>query len=257
MRVSPRPEAVGEPEEVDFVDGAQRFGHRALDDLVLQGRHAERTPPAIGFWDVNTPDRLWPVAPGVDPAAEVLKVGLQILLVVRHRDPVDSRACLPLLSPERPFERLGIDVMQQGGEPGLDGRAGRRVHPRKVGWQGDPALCPDPPLLVRNPSGLGPTLHTSRFHRRLHWYYEPVRLPTSARTAAQALPRLRPARDQSGGPGRAPHVPTTACSCVIRPSTPAKRRLLPQRRRTCCLRGWETCRPSRSSTFRGSFPRPA
>jgi hypothetical protein len=35
-------------------------------------------------------------------------------------------------------------VMQQGGEPGLDGRAGRRVHPYEVGWQGDPALCPDP-----------------------------------------------------------------------------------------------------------------
>ena len=192
MRVPPRPEAVGEPEEVDFVDGAQHLGDRALDDLVLQGRHAERSLPAIGFRDVDAPHRLWPVAPGVDPRAEVLEIGLQVLLVVRHRDPVDSRTCLPLLTPERSFERLDIDVVQQGGEPGLDGRAGRRVHPREIGWQGDPALCPALPHLARVPSGLVPSLGASRFLRRRHRYYEPVRLPTSARMAAPALPCRHP-----------------------------------------------------------------
>lgn len=35
VRIAPRPEAVGEPEEVGLVDGAQHLGHRALDDLVL------------------------------------------------------------------------------------------------------------------------------------------------------------------------------------------------------------------------------
>jgi hypothetical protein len=132
VRVPPRPKAVGEPEEVDFVDGAQRLGHRTLDDFVLQGRHAERTPPAICLRDVDTPNRLRPVASGVDPCAEVVEVGLQVLLVVRHRDPIDSRTGLPLLTPERPFERLNVHVMQQGGEPSLDGRAGRRVHPCEV-----------------------------------------------------------------------------------------------------------------------------
>jgi hypothetical protein len=39
MRVPPWPEAVGEPEEVGLVDGAQHLGDRSLDDLVLQGRH--------------------------------------------------------------------------------------------------------------------------------------------------------------------------------------------------------------------------
>lgn len=34
VRIAPRPEAVGEPEEVGLVDGAQHLGHRALDDLV-------------------------------------------------------------------------------------------------------------------------------------------------------------------------------------------------------------------------------
>ena len=133
VRVPPRPEAVGEPEEVDLVDGAQHLGDRTLDDLVLQSRHAERALPAIGFRDVDAPHRLRPVAPGVDPRAEVLEVGLQVLLVVRHRDPIDSRTGLPLLSPERSFERLDVDMMQQGGEPGLDGRVGPPRSPVR-GW---------------------------------------------------------------------------------------------------------------------------
>jgi hypothetical protein len=84
--------------EVDFIDGAQHFGDRTLDDLVLQGRDAEWTAPAIGFRDVDTPYRLWPVAPGVDARTEIPEICLQALLVVRHRDPIDSRACLPLLT---------------------------------------------------------------------------------------------------------------------------------------------------------------
>lgn len=168
-----------------------------LDDLVLQGRYAKRSPPAISFRDVDTPHRLWPVAPGVDARAEVLEVGLQVLLVVRHHHPIDSRAGLPLLPPERPFERHDVDVMQQGDEPGPDGRAGRRVHPCEVARQDDPALCPVPLRLTWVPSGLVPSLGAPRFLRRRHWYYEPVRLPTSARTAALASPRHHPPPETS------------------------------------------------------------
>ena len=168
MRVPLRPEAVGEPEEVDLVDGAQHFSDRTLDDLVLQGRYAKGTLPAISFWDVDTPDRLWPVAPGVDARAEVLKICLQVLLVVRHRDPIDSRACPPLLSPERSVERLDINMMQQSSEPGLDGLAGRCVHPCEIGWQGNPALCPDLTPLDWVPSGLAPSLGAPRGLRRRH-----------------------------------------------------------------------------------------
>jgi len=66
MRVPPRPEAVGEPEEVGLVDGAQHLGNRSLDDFVLQGRDTERALPAIGLRDVNASNRLRPVASGVD-----------------------------------------------------------------------------------------------------------------------------------------------------------------------------------------------
>lgn len=53
MRVPLRPEAVGEPEEVDLVDGAQHFSDRTLDDLVLQGRHApiELHSVTTDLWD--------------------------------------------------------------------------------------------------------------------------------------------------------------------------------------------------------------
>jgi hypothetical protein len=54
-------------------------------------------------------------------------------------------------------------VMQQGGKPGLDGRAGRRVHPCEIGWHGNPALGPDLAPLARVPSGLVPSLGAPRF----------------------------------------------------------------------------------------------
>src|SRR6202007_3079519 len=53
-------------------------------------------------------------------------------------------------------------------------------------------LCPARPYLARIPSGLVPSLGAPRFLRRRHQYYEPVRLPTSARMAAAASPRPHP-----------------------------------------------------------------
>ncbi len=79
-------------------------------------------------------------------------------------------------------------MVQQGGEPGMDGSSSRCVHPVEVRRQGNPALCPDPRPLARAPFGLVPSLCTSRFLRRRHRYYEPVRLPTSARASAPAVP---------------------------------------------------------------------
>ena len=62
----------------------------------------------------------------------------------------------------------------------------------RLGGKADPALRPDPGLLARDPLGLVPSLRASRFLRRLHRYYEPVRLPTSARMAAPAVPCRHP-----------------------------------------------------------------
>jgi hypothetical protein len=51
----PRPEAVGETEEVRLVDGVQHLHHRALHDLVLQRGDAERPLPTVGLEDVLPP----------------------------------------------------------------------------------------------------------------------------------------------------------------------------------------------------------
>src|ERR687891_1394402 len=59
---APRPEAVGEAEEVRLVDGVQHFHYRALDDLVLQRGDAERPLPAVGLGAVLPSGRLRPVA---------------------------------------------------------------------------------------------------------------------------------------------------------------------------------------------------
>jgi len=153
MRAPPWPEAVGEAEKVDLVDSAEKLGDGTLDDLVLQSRNAERALPAVGFRDVDTPNRLWPVTARVEACAEIPEVSLQVLLVRRHRHPIDPRTCQPLLSPERSFERRSVDMVQQGCEPGLGGPSGRRVHPREVGRQGFPALRPDLGLDARGPPG--------------------------------------------------------------------------------------------------------
>ena len=49
---APGTEPVGEAEEVRLVDSVQHLHERALDDLVLQRRDAERPLPAVGLRDV-------------------------------------------------------------------------------------------------------------------------------------------------------------------------------------------------------------
>ena len=80
------------------------------------------------------------------------------------------------------------------------------AHPRERHRQGDPALRPDLGALVQVPLGLAPSLHAPRFLRRLHRYYEPVRLPVSARNRALVFPRSAPPpatklADPTGSPG--------------------------------------------------------
>nr|WP_294523774.1 hypothetical protein [uncultured Rhodopila sp.] len=47
---------------------------------------------------------------------QALKVAHQVLLILVHRYPIDSRAGRAPLPLERPFERGDIDVMQQSRE---------------------------------------------------------------------------------------------------------------------------------------------
>jgi len=57
---APRPEAVAEPQEVCFPDCVQHLDHRALDDLILQCRDAERPLPPVRLGDGHPPRRQRP-----------------------------------------------------------------------------------------------------------------------------------------------------------------------------------------------------
>src|SRR5262249_39419395 len=117
---------------------------------------------------------------------------VQIFLVARDCFPVDSRSSPPLHATKCALQRRNIHVMQQRREPCPLVPPCCLVHPRKARRQGSPALRPALGALARNPLGLVPSLHTPRFLRRLHRYYEPVRLPTSARCSASVTPCAAP-----------------------------------------------------------------
>ena len=93
---------------------------------------------------------------------QTLEIGLQVLLVVLHRYPIDSGTGRAPLPPERSLERGDVDVVQQCREPGLARASGRRVHTLEVRQQGLPALCPALRLLRRDPF-LPPLLSTASF----------------------------------------------------------------------------------------------
>ena len=49
--------------EVAFPDRLHGHQHRTLDDTVGQGRDTQRSSLAVGFRDIDSPDRLWTVSP--------------------------------------------------------------------------------------------------------------------------------------------------------------------------------------------------
>jgi hypothetical protein len=192
MRVAPRPKAVAEPKKVDFVDGTQHLSDRTLDDLVFEHEYTEGPPPTIGFRDVGATYRLRPVAPGVNPFAEIPDIGIQVLLVVRNRHPIYSGTRLPPQPAERPLERCVVHVVQQGREADLARTSCHLIHPGEFGWQRCPALCPVSRRPSQIPRGSGSYLELARFLRRCHQTYTPIRHPVSAQPAASVVPCHRP-----------------------------------------------------------------
>ncbi len=84
-------------------------------------------------------------------------------------------------------------------------------------------LRPDPGLPLRNP--LGRSLPSARlvfFDGFMGTMNQSTPDLSSVGNSGSAL-LLTPARDQSGGPGRASHVPITTFHAWIRPSTPTER----------------------------------
>lgn len=82
MLAPPWSEAVAEPEEVFLVDRVQHLDQRALDDLILQRRDAERARSAIRLRHERPPRRLCSIRSPMNTAVQVLEPALDILAVV-------------------------------------------------------------------------------------------------------------------------------------------------------------------------------
>src|SRR3982074_3251803 len=115
---------------------------------------------------------------------QVREVTLEGLLVVPPRQSVHARSGMLLESIELRFKQVGVDVVQERGEPLL--LPFLRSQPYAVQPLGHacPARRPERVVLVRIPLGLGPSLPRllpglRRFVRRLPSYYGLVRLPAS------------------------------------------------------------------------------
>ena len=88
---APGPESIGEAQEVDFVDLVEHPHHGLLDDLVLQGRDAQRSLSSVGLRDEDATRRLRPVGALMDPAMEIAEPIFEVDVVLLPGYAVDSR----------------------------------------------------------------------------------------------------------------------------------------------------------------------
>ena len=184
MRAAPRPEPVGEAEEVGLVDGVQHLTRRALDDLVFQRGDAQRPRPPVGLGDVRPPHRLRSIRSARQPSREVREVRLEGLPVVLPRLAVDPGRGVSLQRVVRRPQVLDVvDMVQERREPHRLVPFSDFTYPlQRAVRTSIPVLCPGRVLLVRVPFGQAPSLHPLRRRlpgvvRRLRRYYGPVRLP--------------------------------------------------------------------------------
>src|SRR5262245_55631990 len=94
MTPTSRTIAVTEPQKVLFIDTFQYRAHCLLNDLVLQGSHSQRPPPALWLGDVAPLGRLGSVCSAMDSPVQIIDPPLETLRVVSPCLTVDSwRAC--------------------------------------------------------------------------------------------------------------------------------------------------------------------
>ena len=178
----------------------------------------------------------WPVLVRLEAGVECLEIGLQVALVVRHRYPIPAGRCLPPQPPERPFERLAREVVEQRREPGLARPDGRVVHPNETGVPGAPALCLDRLRPARAPLCWSlPSVRLVSFAVINGTTPQSATLPTWSQSSG--LPRCCPSPVTK--PERSAWLPRFRwCLCVhdqvFDPGGSAS--VSPLRRKRCCLR---------------------
>src|SRR5262245_41394196 len=81
MLTAPGPKPVGEPQKVLFVDLVEDPHYRVLDDLILQGGHAQEARLSIRFRYVGSLGRLRSIGPAMDAAMQVRQLLIQVRLI--------------------------------------------------------------------------------------------------------------------------------------------------------------------------------
>jgi hypothetical protein len=125
---------------------------------------------------------------------QVLEIALEVCLVILPRQAIDARGGVLLEFEERHLQQFDADVVVKRGEPFLLSFPRDFPYALQRLWHAYPVLRPARGLLVRISLGLRPWLHRLRcgwlrrrslrngllrFVRRLHGYYDGVRLLVS------------------------------------------------------------------------------
>ena len=114
VRTTPRPESVRALQKVLLVHRLQHHQHRALQDLVLQRRNADRARLARPrLLEMHPAHRRRPIPPGLEPFEQPRQVRLQLGLVVRRRHPVHTRRRVLAGSPPGFAHPHLVDVVRQ------------------------------------------------------------------------------------------------------------------------------------------------
>lgn len=262
--VASRPEAIGEAEEVGFVDGVQHRHGRALDDLVFQRGYTERPLPPVRFGDVHPTNRLGPVRAAFEPLGQVLEIALQRLAVVPPLLSIHAGCGFSLQGEIGHLQHVRVvDVVQERRELRLPISTRCLTYPLERTVRVASALCPSRVLLWQVPFGQAPSLHLLRRRwlglvRRLPRYCWPVRLPVVVhrRRASLDFP-TRPMAPSAVGNHRISRFPSMVFPYVLgvsdraEPSTVSRYRRCGFAFRISLLR-----RRSGGSYFRGSIPGP-
>ena len=176
--------SIGEAEKVLLVDRIQHLHNGALDDLVFQHGHSQRTLPTV-FWYEHSTHRSCSVRASLEPQRQILKVGLQALSVALPRLAILTRRGISLDCKIGRAQSLDvIHMVQKRGEPLFLILLRYLTYPLERAVHTVPALSPECVAFEQVPLGPTPSLHRLRsrsfgFVRRLHGYYWSVRLPIS------------------------------------------------------------------------------
>jgi hypothetical protein len=113
MLAAPRPETIGEPHKILFVNLVEDRPYGLLNDLIFQGCDAQGTLPPIGFRNVGSLGRLRSIRSPMDSAMQIRQLLMEVRLILFPRHAVDSRRGFPLQSVKAYPQQIDGNVVEQ------------------------------------------------------------------------------------------------------------------------------------------------